>query len=224
MVANDGIKESEGEMLLRMCQEVQAMTTLETGLAFGASALVFLHHHTTYAKGGKHFAVDPNQLTSYRGAALRIINDAGYASCFQLLNGPSHLEIPKIIESKTTLDCAFIDGWHTFDYTLVDFFLIDKLLRPDGLVAFHDMYGPAKQKVLRFILSHRDYEILKRYRISGKERRILMLKFFVSRLLKRPSLLLSSYHWEYQLFDSSGLIVLKKKSSYEPNYDFYRRF
>jgi predicted O-methyltransferase YrrM len=224
MITNDGIKESEGEMLLKMCQETKAMMTLETGLAFGASALVFLHHHATCARGGKHFAVDPNQLTSYRGAALRIIEDAGYASYFKLFNGPSHLEIPRIIELKTSLDCAFIDGWHTFDYTLIDFFLIDKLLRPNGMVALHDMYGPAKQKVLRFILSYRDYEIMKRYRISGQERRVLILKFFVSRMLKRPSLLLSRYHWQYQLSDSSGLIVLRKKSNYEPSYNFYRRF
>src|ERR1039457_3510815 len=166
MAANDGIKESEALILLRMCEETKAVTTLETGLAFGASALVFTHYHQQTGNGGRHYAVDPNQLTNYKGAAVRLVNEAGLDGHFQLLDGPSHTELPKLIEAKVTLDCAFIDGWHTFDYTLVDFFMIDKMLRPGGMVAFHDMGGLAKQKVLRYVLSHRDYEVLKGYRIT----------------------------------------------------------
>jgi len=37
------------------------------------------------------------------------------------------------------IDFAFVDGWHTFDYTLIDFFYIDKILRSGGLVSFHSM-------------------------------------------------------------------------------------
>jgi len=33
-----------------------------------------------------------------------------------------------------TVDFAFIDGNHVFEYVLVDFFLIDKLLRPGGAI------------------------------------------------------------------------------------------
>ena len=197
---------------------------METGLAFGASALVFVHYHATEGKSGKHYAIDPNQLTRYRGAALGAVKDAGLDNHFEWRNGPSHLQIPKLIEAKLSLDCAFIDGWHTFDYTLVDFFLIDKLLKVGGLVAFHDMYGPAKQKVLRFVLSHRDYEIATEHRVRGGETAIKTLKFFSWRTLRSPSLLFSGYHWRFQLQNSSGLLVLQKRSQFEPDFDYYKDF
>jgi len=50
---------------------------------------------------------------------------------------------------------AFIDGWHTFDYTFIDFFFVDQVLKDGGILAFHDMYALSKQKVLNFIKTHR---------------------------------------------------------------------
>ena len=68
--------------------------------------------------------------------------------------------LPKLLEKGVVLDLAFIDGWHTFDYTLLDFFYIDKMLRPGGVVLLHDRSWPSKQKVMRFIKTHRKYREL----------------------------------------------------------------
>jgi hypothetical protein len=68
--------------------------------------------------------------------------------------------LPKLLERGVTLDLAFIDGWHTFDYTFLDFFYIDKLLRPGGVVLLHDRSWPSKQKVMQFIMTHRRYKEL----------------------------------------------------------------
>ncbi len=59
-----------------------------------------------------------------------------------------------------SLDFAYIDGWHTFDYTLLDFFFIDKMLKPTGIVGFNDCHYPAVERVLGFVKSHRRYEPL----------------------------------------------------------------
>ena len=129
-----------------------------------------------------------------------------------------------MINSKINVDFAFIDGWHTFDYTLVDFFLIDKILNNGGIVAFHDGYGRSKQKVFRFLETHRNYEILKKEMLFSDNTLYKTLKMFLWRILKDPSLILSKYHWRYQIRRESGLYLFRKKDGFEPSYDFYKNF
>ena len=53
---------------------------------------------------------------------------------------------------------AFIDGWHTFDYTFIDFFYIDRILDVGGVVVFDDTNDYlAVRKVVRYALTHRAY-------------------------------------------------------------------
>jgi predicted O-methyltransferase YrrM len=219
------ISKAEALVLMEVVSDIQALVTLETGLAFGASALAICRAKQDIKTGDRmHYGIDPNQIDFYNEAALVSLEKENLKDQFKLLNGPSHLMIPELIRDQVKLDFAFIDGWHTFDYTLIDFFLIDKILRPGGVVAFHDMYGLSKQKVLRFLLGHRKYRIEKKYAVRKNEDFLTTLKFFVWRLFKYPSLLFSWFHWNYQLFNSSGLIVLKKLENFEPDYSFYKSF
>jgi predicted O-methyltransferase YrrM len=224
-VIDDMISREEAGIIYEMIKKSNAKITLEVGLAHGVSALVFCQAlNDLNISGHKHYAIDPNQYTQYKGAAVSALKMAGYENFFELLEGPTHLEMPAIINSNVKLDCAFIDGWHTFDYTLVDFFLIDKILKPGGYVAFHDVYGRSKQRVINFVLSHRKYEIARDLMQFPKEPFVKTLKFFLWRIYKSPELLFSWYHWQFQRKNSSGLIVLKKLEQFEPKYDFYKNF
>ncbi len=141
-LVDDMISRSEALVLLNVLEKCNAITTLEVGFAHGVSALVFCQALRESKKAhAQHYAVDPNQYTSYNGAGCTAIDKAGYSDLLNVLAGPSHIEIPKLLEKGIRIDCALIDGWHTFDYTLIDFFLIDKILRTGGYVAFHDTYG-----------------------------------------------------------------------------------
>lgn len=222
---DDMISRSEAKILTKLLKLSNAKTTIEVGLAHGVSALVFCQALKENGnKNSCHYAVDPNQFTSYKSAGITAVGKAGYSDLLNLLPGPSHIEIPKLIEKKVVIDCALIDGWHTFDYTLIDFFLIDKMLRPGGYVAFHDTYGRNKQKVIDFLLSHRKYKISAELMKFDKEPFIRTLKFFLWRLYKDPMLFFSRYHWKFQLKNSAGLMVLQKEADFEPNYDFFKNF
>ena len=59
-----------------------------------------------------------------------------------------------ILEQGKIFDFAFIDGWHTFDHTLVDFFFINKMLKPGGVVAFDDAQRHAVGRVIDHVLSY----------------------------------------------------------------------
>ena len=50
-----------------------------------------------------------------------------------------------------------IDGWHTFDYVLLDFFYIDKMLVTGGVVAFNDCALGGVRRATVFLRSHRRY-------------------------------------------------------------------
>jgi predicted O-methyltransferase YrrM len=220
---DSGISEEEALALARIVVDTKAKISIETGLAYGSSAITMCSEANKMHRDNIHYAVDPNQLSEYGGAAIAMIKEAGLQNNLTHLNGASHEELPELIKKGVQIDCAFIDGWHTFDYTLIDFFLIDKMLKEGGLIAFHDMYGLAKQKVLRYILTHRDYEIAKEYRINDKSF-LRTLKFFIWRLYKHPTLLFSWFHWTYQTRSNSGLIVLRKRKNYEPPFSFYKYF
>jgi predicted O-methyltransferase YrrM len=210
---------------MKIVTETKAAVTLETGVAFGASSLAICEAKRNFEATDKiHYGVDPNQSKEYGYSALVSLEKEKLDSQFRLLEGPSHLMLPRLIEDGVRLDFAFVDGWHTFDYTLIDFFLIDKMLKPGGIVAFHDMHSLSKQKVLRYILTHRKYAVLKSAKVKGNESRVKTLKFFLWRLKNRPRLLFSWFHWNYQLFNSSGLVVLKKVEGFEPDYTFYKPF
>ncbi|HYC29184.1 MAG TPA: class I SAM-dependent methyltransferase [Chitinophagaceae bacterium] len=223
-VVNDMVARTEARILYNMAVKAQAKTTIEVGLAYGVSALAFCQAHDDLGTNGKHYAVDPNQSTTYNSAAIAANRKAGFEKYLEVIEKPSHMGLPGLIEQGIKVDAAFIDGWHTFDYTLIDFYLIDKLLKPGGYVAFHDVYGRSKQKVINFILTHRKYQIAHELMQFDGEPRAHTLKFFLWRMYKDPGLLFSWYHWQYQLRNSSGLIVLKKLEDFEPPYDFFKNF
>ena len=73
----------------------------------------------------------------------------------QPVRAPAELE-----RSGQHLDFAFIDGWHTFDFTMVDFFFIDRMLKVGGVVAFDDSNLPAIRKVCRFVKTNLEYSVV----------------------------------------------------------------
>lgn len=238
------VSREEALILQQMVRFVKAKTTLETGVAFGLSTLAICeallegtaHDENRGQYPGapasnsardsprfrpKHYGVDPEQNSVHGGAALASLKRAGLDSVFELLEGPSHLMLPKLIEKGVVLDLGFIDGWHTFDYTLLDFFYIDKMLRPGGVVLLHDRSWPSKQKVMRFIRTHRRYKELP---VRPATRSFLKwLRHLVA----------AQWHWLRGA--SFGIVVsaianrpeiaaFLKLESFEPDYHFFRNF
>ena len=60
--------------------------------------------------------------------------------------------MPELLkDNESKFDFIFIDGWHTFDYTLVDFFYADKLLIKGGIIAVDDAKHQGVAKCLKYI-------------------------------------------------------------------------
>jgi len=208
-------------ILQDMVRFVKAKTTLETGVAFGLSTLAICEA-LSVVSAVKHYGVDPDQSTAVGGAALANLKRAGFDSVFELLEGPSHLMLPKLLERGVVLDLGFIDGWHTFDYTLLDFFYIDKMLRPGGVVLLHDRSWPSKQKVIRFIKTHRRYRELPVHASTKPS-------FF--KWLRR--VIAAKWHWLRgapfgvvlsAIASRTEVAAFVKLESFEPDHRFFRNF
>jgi predicted O-methyltransferase YrrM len=215
----------EGVRMARQIMERGFLTTLETGVAFGVSTLaICLALEEAGQSTSVHFGVDPDQTAVHKGAALSLLQEHGIAHRFQLLEGCTHEVLPSLLARGVKIDFAFVDGWHTFDYTLLDFFYVDKLLRSGGLVSFHDChYGGvlarAKRKVINFALSHRHYRLLSGRRLTALLRTEqwsdnYASSSFSSRIMRSLNVRL----------ETGNLLTLKRLDLWEPNYDYFAKF
>lgn len=147
----------EGELIQRAIKETRPAVTLEVGFAYGVSALFA---GDTYAELGikpRHIVLDPNQKSDWKGIGLRNVAQAGYA--VELIERGSEIALPELLKSGLTVDFAIIDGWHTFDHTLVDFFFINKMLRVGGIVIIDDTHWPGIAKLVDHIRTYPCYRV-----------------------------------------------------------------
>jgi predicted O-methyltransferase YrrM len=153
-----------GNFLKTIIAQLRPAKTLEVGLAFGISTLYICDALSKTSKT-KHIAIDPHQHgNEWKGAGLYNIKRAGYSDIVEFYDLPSHQVLPQLEKEGLKIDFAFIDGRHTFDYALVDFFHIDKILNVGGVVVFDDAHLGGIRKVCRYIatnLSYSVYDLLK---------------------------------------------------------------
>lgn len=150
------IPEEKGEFLQKLIRSLQPTTCLEVGLAYGVSTL-FICDALCGTANWRHIVIDPDQRESWKDIGLHNLRSAGYESMIEFYEMPAHRALPQLDAQGRQIDFAFIDGWHTFDYTLVDFFFIDKLLKVGGLVVLDDTDWPSIRKLCRYITTNRAY-------------------------------------------------------------------
>ena len=154
------VSQRQGQFLQDVVQQIGAIRSLEVGLAYGVSAL-FICDGLVKQERAHHIAIDPVQHSYWRDIGVHNLQQAGYGELFKLYQQQSHIALPQLLEAETQVDFAFIDGQHTFDFVLVDFFYIDHLLRVGGVVALDDTNMPSIRRVCRFIAANRNYRVLR---------------------------------------------------------------
>ena len=97
---------------------------LEVGMAQGASTLAILTALEQLGRGGRLVSVDPNQSAGFESQGIYNVERAGLQDRHELIEEPDYTALPRLLQDGLKLDFAYIDGWHTFDYTLLDFWYI----------------------------------------------------------------------------------------------------
>jgi predicted O-methyltransferase YrrM len=118
---------------------------LEVGCANGLSALAICQ---ALEDGGapptaQLTSIDPFQTTQWASTALANLARAGLAHRHRLVEEKSYAALPRLLREvrdggAPLYDAVFVDGMHLFDYTLVDMFYADLLLRVGGVLLVDD--------------------------------------------------------------------------------------
>ena len=206
---------SYAEALYQTVLRLRPSVVLEVGMAFGVSSLAILSALRDSNYGGKLLSIDPHQLSgSWQGAGVASVARANLNESHQLFDDYDYNVLPRLLASGLEVDFAYIDGWHTFDYVLFDWWYVDKMLRTGGIVAFNDCAWPAVDKAIRFVLTHRKYIEIDvgldtEFATQGRRRELL-------RLLA----LGTKRRWYRRAEDR----YFAKQADWEPKWDFFAPF
>ena len=154
------VQADEAEFLTSVVHGLRPTRTLEVGLAMGCSALAICDA-IWGTPGARHVVLDPRQNARplWAGIGLHNLERAGFTPLVEFHEQPSYRALARMEAEERRIDFAFIDGFHTFDYAFVDFFLIDKLLGVGGAVAFDDADWPSVRRVVRFVATNLSYTV-----------------------------------------------------------------
>lgn len=146
-----------GDYLYSIVRYYRPKVTLEVGMANGLSTL-FIAQALQDNGDGHHFAIDPFQMTEWRGAGLSMLRTAKLDHRVDWIEQMSHQALPQLELTGVRAGFVFIDGSHLFDYVLSDFLCADRLLEIGGIMAFDDSDWPSVRAVLRYALTNRHYD------------------------------------------------------------------
>jgi len=209
------VSKMEARTLANLVRDHGCRRCLETGVAYGVSTLAITQ--AVAANGGHHYGIDPCQITDHREAAICLLEEHNLAQHFTLLEGPSHTEFPKLLtENESSFDFVFVDGMHTFDYKLLDYFFADKMLKVGGWLVFHDLWLSSVKKVFRFIQTQGTYEFQPEPELSAswpRSARLLAGAFIKQRPL-----------WYYWPASFSNLLILRKVADHQLPWNHFKQF
>jgi predicted O-methyltransferase YrrM len=158
---NSNVPRASIERLQQLVMESKPSASLEVGCAMGISTMAILYA-LDEVDGGQHTAIDPyqrsTQLDGWSGIGLEMVRRTRLGKRFLLREKPSYLALPELVTEAKKFGFIFIDGWHSFDYTFVDYFYADLLLSEGGILVFDDAALPQVYQVCHFLETHKDYE------------------------------------------------------------------
>jgi predicted O-methyltransferase YrrM len=233
---HSNVSRKEGEFLQSVIRELKPVVTLEVGFAYGISAL-FICDALEVGPDTRHIVIDPNQFISadgqqdaWGGVGMYNVQRAGFGDIVELRGLPSHQALPQLEAEGVSIDFAFIDGWHTFDFALVDFFYIDRLLKVGGVVAFDDADMPAIRKLCRYVALNRAYRVVtagKAVDVRRSLRRRLLERLLASgKLGPRVRRVLSpeTLRPNRELGLAGSCVAFMKRAADDRSWDFHASF
>jgi hypothetical protein len=145
------------EALHRVVLDRQPELVLEVGMAIGATALAATGALEENGHG-RMISIDPFQSTEWRNIGVLNVRRACLAHRHEVIEESDFIALPALLAAGARVDIAYIDGRHTFEHALLDFFYVDKMMPVGGIVGFNDCDWPAVLPTLYFLEQHRSYK------------------------------------------------------------------
>ena len=152
------IKEQEGKFIENIIKKNGVKKCIEVGMAFGISAFYILSNKDTHL-----ISIDPYQSTQWNNNGNKLLKEFGFNKRHKCIEKKSYEALPELLkkEGEGSFDFIFIDGWHTFDYTLLDFFYANLLLKINGYIVIDDALHAGVKSCVSYLDSN--YKFFKKY-------------------------------------------------------------
>ncbi len=229
---NSAVRPEEGAFLKNIIEQYHFANTIEIGCAYGISSL-FICAALGQQSHPHHTIIDPSQQSVWKNIGVSNLKRAGIPF-FQLIEKPSEIALPCLLAEGKKFELGFIDGWHTFDHTLIDFFYLNRLIEPGGIIIIDDIDLPPVNKMIRYVLNYPAYRPVGHVSISASVKRKIFDSF-----IKAPFRLISGLMPEkirYEIFSgktiktdealnlNSSMIALQKTGPDERSWDWFKDF
>jgi predicted O-methyltransferase YrrM len=233
-VLKSGIPYDEGMAIHELIRRTRSERTLEVGMAYGLSGLFACQAHVENNIGGVHTAIDPEQCNVFDSIGIINIERAGLEQHFRFFEACSYEALPQLLKQGERFDFIFIDGMHVFDFTLVDFFYADLLLKPGGYLMFDDLWMPSVRKVFLYVLRNRRYKLDMQWIWESKSILRRFLHFIRKDTARRIKIKLTLQHQLRNPFDWSAIWlawkgclkyqVLQKMGEDDRSWSYHKEF
>lgn len=153
------VDQREGKFITQIISNDPSIkNVIEIGCAYGVSSL-FISSALQERSATKHIIIDPQQTERWKSIGITQLKNAGLSE-YQLFVEPSELVLPRLLsEGEGIYDFVFIDGFHTFDHTLLDLFFANRLLRVGGYIVIDDCHYSSVAKAVAYILNYPSYKL-----------------------------------------------------------------
>jgi predicted O-methyltransferase YrrM len=176
--------------LRSLMHHLKAERTLETGLAFGGSCLLFTstHREMGHAPDAQHVAIDPLQRTMFDLAGVTRVEKEGLRPYLDFRGDSSVHVLPHLLREDKRFDLIYIDGSHLFEEVLIDCYYCTRLLREGGIMALDDSTVDQVAKAIAFLRTNqthclREVDLAPHRADEGKS-----LKYRAAKLLNKAQL------------------------------------
>ena len=146
----------EADFLTEIVKKINPETSLEIGCAEGVSSMVICD---SVGPANIHTILDPNQTGHWKGMGLNNLTRLGFGN-INFIEDYSEFVLPDLLKKGNSYDFIFVDGWHTFDQVLLEFYYINRLLVVGGIVAFDDTALPPINRAMRYISNYPNFEVI----------------------------------------------------------------
>lgn len=216
-------RKEQCEYLQNIIRNNNFKKSIEIGFAFGISTLAITEEIVN--NGGSHLVIDKFQHSDWNGDGIDLVNQAGYTEKIEYFEEFCYVVLPLLLEKGRKFDFAYIDSTKQFDWLLVNFFYIDKLLEINGIIVFDDVSFPGIRKLLRYISQFPNYKVYSQNPNNNRMSQLRKLSKFLKLLPYHDKLLsIEILKPDFDLGINSHCVAIQKMNNDARNWDWHVSF
>jgi predicted O-methyltransferase YrrM len=227
---NAEVDRAEGQYLLDLVSSHSSIVkTLEVGCAYGLSSL-FICEGLRNRPGASHTIIDPSQTSVWHDVGVSQLQRFGY-DFFNILRVPSELALPQLLLSQSEqFDLVFIDGWHTFDQTMLDMYYASRLVRVGGYIVTDDCNWPSVAAAMAYYTNYPMFETIGGFselRKNGKSLKRIIGRSLISKIPPNVAqwIMPAAVNGRvYRMARFPSMVALKKIAPDARNWEWYENF